>query len=247
MLIFKGDDAHRALALLAALDVYPGLWLGSPGRPGATGGAVRELESLAAAAAWLHQLAPPAPGAGRTAAGEVDPLAARLAVTFAHLPAPASPPRAGAAAPARPSGAEAAVESFRAAGYLTRAVADRVRRLLAVTAIPADEPARRLLLHRLGDLWPTAVATLGAAALARGAGEAERWRRDAADLAALVAADGQRILAPPRLLSGEEVQALLRVPAGEKVGQALAAVQRAQVEGQIRTREEAIALLGKGN
>ena len=244
VLIFKGDDAHRGLALLAALDVYPGLWLGSPGRPGATGGAVRELESLAAAAAWLHQLAAAGPtGAGGAAAGEVDLLAARLALTFAHLPPAASPPRVGAAAPARPTGTEAAVESFRAAGYLTRGVADRVRRLRAVTAIPADERARRLLLHRLGDLWPTAAATLGAAALSRGPGEAERWRRDAAGLAALVAADGERILAPPRLLSGEEVQVLLGVPAGEKVGQALAAVQRAQVEGQIRTREEAIALL----
>ena len=244
VLIFKGDDAHRGLALLAALDVYPGLWLGSPGRPGATGGAIRELESLAAAAAWLHQLAAAGPtGAGGAAAGEVDLLAARLALTFAHLPPAASPPRVGAAAPARPRGTEAAVESFRAAGYLTRGVADRVRRLHAVTAIPADERARRLLLHHLGDLWPTAAATLGAAALSRGPGEAERWRRDAAGLAALVAADGERILAPPRLLSGEEVQVLLGVPAGEKVGQALAAVQRAQVEGQIRTREEAIALL----
>jgi tRNA nucleotidyltransferase/poly(A) polymerase len=220
VLIFKGADAHRALALLAALDVYPGLWLGAPGRPGPTGGAVLELESLAASTAELHRLAP-------QAAGAADLLAARLAAAFAHLPEPA-----------------ASAARFHAAGYLTRRVADRVLRLLATPAIPDGEPAQRDFLHRLGELWPTAVVRLGAAAFASGAGE--RWRRRAAALAALVAADGAAILDPPRLLDGEEVQHLLGVPAGERVGAALAAVRRAQVAGTVRTREEAVALLARG-
>jgi hypothetical protein len=104
----------------------------------------------------------------------------------------------------------------------------------------------------LGGLWPTAAVRLGAAALAAGGaaegtgGGADGWRRNLGRLAALVAADGRWILDPPRLLTGEEVQALLGIPAGTAVGAALAAVERAQVEGRVRTRDEAVAFLGAG-
>jgi hypothetical protein len=240
-LLFGSDDAHRGLALLAVLDVYPGLWLGAPGRGGPAGGAVAELGSLAPARRLLHRLDP-------AAAGEVDLPAARLAGAFAHLPAEP----AGRPAGAPPPDPGTAVERFRAAGYLTRRVADRVRRLLAAGELPADEPGQRRFLHRLGGLWPTAAVRLGAAALAAGGaaegtgGGADGWRRNLGRLAALVAADGRWILDPPRLLTGEEVQALLGIPAGTAVGAALAAVERAQVEGRVRTRDEAVAFLGAG-
>src|SRR4029077_2450298 len=45
-ILFAHPEAHRALALLVALDVYPGLWLGQPGEPGHTEGAIAELEAL---------------------------------------------------------------------------------------------------------------------------------------------------------------------------------------------------------
>lgn len=218
VLLFKSDDAHRALAMLAALDVYPGLWLGAPGQAGATGGAVLELGSLAAARRQLRRLS-------SAAAGEADQLVVRLATTFAHLPA----------APA------VAIERFRDAAYLTRRVAERVRRLLPWRRLPTEDAAQRHFLHRLGELWPTAALFLGARAIAGGDGEG--WRRDLRRLVALVAAEGRWILDPPRLLSGDEVQTLLGIPAGEGVGEALAAVERAQVEGRVRTRDEAVALL----
>lgn len=224
VLIFKSDEAHRALALLAALDVYPGLWLGAPGAPGDAGAAVAELGTLATAVQRLRRLS-------RDAADAVDPLAARLTATFAHL---------GAGGRGRGE----AVERFRAAGYVTRAVAERVRTLLAHPEIPAGELAARRLLHALGGLWPTAVARMGAAAVA--AGDGGGWERRAAELVALVAADGDAILDPPRLLGGEEVQALLGIGPGRRVGEALAAVRRAQVEGRVRSREQAIALLRAG-
>ncbi|HSS77361.1 MAG TPA: hypothetical protein VLV54_11515, partial [Thermoanaerobaculia bacterium] len=55
-ILFDHRDAHRGLALLVALDLYPGLWLGSPGEPGRPGGAVIELEALPERCHDLRQL-----------------------------------------------------------------------------------------------------------------------------------------------------------------------------------------------
>jgi len=58
-----------------------------------------------------------------------------------------------------------------------------------------------------------------------------------------VEADGPAILRPPALLRGEEVAAILGVAPGPEVGRALARLRRAQVEGTVRSREAAVALL----
>lgn len=230
-LIFRGEDAPRSLALLAVMGVYPGLWLGSLGEGpaaardddfGATG--VRYLSALPAAVHRLREL-------DRRATETLHPLAARIALTFAGLPAGESRPRADR------------VIAFAAAGYLTRQVADRVSRLLGLDELPADESARRHFLHDLGKLWPTAAATLGARA-----GEAGRddWERRLRPLVELARREGADLIDPPRLLGGEEVQELLGVPPGPAVGEALATVRRAQVEGTVRSKAEAVALLRGG-
>lgn len=217
--LFDHPEAHRGLAMLVALDVYPGLWLGCPGEPGRPGGAVAEIEALPERVRELRQL-----DAGL--ADAVDLRAARLAATFAHLPA-----RAG-------RGPLEFLELMRDAGYLTRALAADVALLLSFTGLPEDELGRRRFLHRAGRLWATAACSLGA----RGENPG-RWRAALRPLVELARREGATILEPPRLLSGEEVQALLGLPAGPEIGKALAAVRQAQVDGRVRTREEAIALV----
>ena len=217
--LFAHPEAHRGLAMLVALDVYPGLWLGCPGEHGRPGGAVAELEALPERVRELRQL-----DAGF--ADAVDLRAARLAATFAHLPA-----RAG-------RGPLDFLELVRDAGYLTRALAADVALLLSFTGLPEDELGRRRFLHRAGRLWATAACSLGARAVDLG-----RWRAALRPLVELARREGATILEPPRLLSGEEVQALLGMPAGPEIGKALAAVRQAQVDGTVRTREEAIALV----
>jgi poly(A) polymerase len=234
VLVFQRPGAHRAFGLLVALGLYPGLWRGEPGVPATpagerrAGGALLELERLAARGREVAELAPGAP--------PVDRLASRYAATFVHLPRQEEPGERAAAA-------VEAVARFRDAGYLTRNLGERVRRLVAETEVPADERGRRRFLHRLGELWPSAAALLGARAGGDAEGGADDWRAAVRGLARLVERDGERILSPPRLLSGEEVQRLLGVGPGPRVGEALAAVERAQVDGEVASREEAERLL----
>ncbi|MGH9360667.1 MAG: poly(A) polymerase, partial [Thermoanaerobaculia bacterium] len=69
------------------------------------------------------------------------------------------------------------------------------------------------------------------------------WERALGPLAELARRHGAELVSPPRLLSGEEVQALLGVPPGPAVGRALAAVQEAQIEGRVSNRAEAERLV----
>jgi tRNA nucleotidyltransferase/poly(A) polymerase len=220
--IFGHPEAHRGLALLAALDLYPGLWLGRPGEPGPAGAAnpaaaaVREIEALPGCIQVLRaQTAPAAP--------EVDARTARFAILFTHLPGGPH------------------LERFRDAGYLPHRAAGQVAALLALPSMPGDGPARRRFLHAAGPAWATAVSLLGARAAARG--EDAAWRAALAPLAELAQAEGEALFDPPRLLSGADVQALLGIPPGPEVGRALAALRAAQVEGAVRTREAATAFI----
>jgi tRNA nucleotidyltransferase/poly(A) polymerase len=225
-LIFGHAEAHRGLALLAVLDLYPGLWLGQPGEHGGSavaGRAVHEIEALAEAVQVLRELAP-------RLADSVRNTSARLASTFASLVAP------------RPaSEALPHLARFRDAGYLTRTAADEVARLLPPTDLPADALGRRRFLHRTGALWPTTACHLGARAIARG--EGILWRERLRPLADLALREGEAILDPPRLLTGGEVQDLLEIPPGPRIGEALTVLREAQVDGKVRTREEALALV----
>ena len=212
-LLFGDPDAARGLTLLMELDLYPGLWLGRPGEPGRPGLALAELGALPEAIRELRGRAP-------HIAAQVDGRIARMASLFANLPEPS-------------------LERFRDAGYLTRSMAADVARLLELPGLPDDEIGRRRFLHRAGTLWPTAAAFLSTRAAAHGL----PWRPALAPLVDLARREGATLLDPPRLLGGAEVQQILGVPPGPAVGQALAAVLAAQVDGRVRTRDEAVALV----
>jgi tRNA nucleotidyltransferase/poly(A) polymerase len=223
-MLFAHPEAHRGLALLVALGVYPGLWLGRPGEPGRPGGAIAELEALPERVREMREV-------DTAAADAVDGPAARLAASFAHLPA------LDGRGPLRH------LESFRDAGFLTRQDAAKIALLLDWEELPASGLGQRRFLHRAGPLWATAVASLGARSPGRAS--LERWRSMLPSLLDLARREGEALFDPPRLLTGGEVQALLGVPPGPEVGRALAAVRQAQVDGKVRTREEAVELLRK--
>jgi tRNA nucleotidyltransferase/poly(A) polymerase len=217
LLLFDHPDAARGLTLLLELDLYPGLWLGRPGEPGPPGLALSELGTLPSIVRELRSHAPSA---------VVDTRAARLASVFANLPGD------------RPLDA---LERFQDAGYLTRSLAMDVARLLRLAGLPEDDLGRRRFLHQAGALWATAACFLAARAAAHG----RRWRHILPHLGELAWREGENLFDPPRLLDGAEVQALLGVSPGPDVGRALQAVRDAQVDGKIRTKEEAIALLSE--
>ncbi|MBN1230610.1 MAG: CCA tRNA nucleotidyltransferase [Anaerolineales bacterium] len=55
----------------------------------------------------------------------------------------------------------------------------------------------------------------------------------------------QELVSPPVLLSGKEVMIYTGLKPGPIVGEYLEAIREAQVEGQVKTKEEAIAFLGR--
>lgn len=208
--LFDHPDAALGLAMLVALDLYPGLWLGTPGEPGCPGGAVIELETLPQRLLELREIDPEV---------SMDAKTARWAATFAHLP-------------------KEALERVRDAGFIIRSEAAKVAHILSFETLPEDEIGRRRFLHRAGPLWASVAVSLGTRS-----GDPARWRAALRPLADLARREGATLFDPPRLLTGGEVQELLGIPAGPKVGEALTAVRQAQVEGRIRTREEAVALV----
>jgi tRNA nucleotidyltransferase/poly(A) polymerase len=151
------------------------------------------------------------------------PEVVRLASLFANLPG--AEPRA-------------ALDRFRDSGYLTRSLAQDVARLLELKELPGEDLEMRRFIHTTGLLWATAASWLAARAAAHG----ERWREKLAALVDLAKREGAELIDPPRLLTGEDVQEILGIPAGPAVGRALAAIREAQVEGRVRTREEAVQM-----
>jgi len=216
-LLFDHPDAARGLTLLMELDLYPGLWLGRPGEPGRPGLALAEVGALPDAVRELRDRAPHV----ADIAGGVDARIARLASLFANLPE------------------LRALERFRDAGYLTRSTAADIARLLELPGLPEDEIGRRRFLHKSGALWATAAAFLSTRAAAHG----RPWRPALAPLVDLARREGATLIDPPRLLGGAEVQQILGIPPGREVGRALDAVLAAQVDGKVRTKEEAVALV----
>jgi len=228
-LLLAHPEAHRGVALLATLDVYPGLWLGMPGEPaphGMAGAAVRELEELEGVARAVREAADLPPEA---TPGLDLPLLRQVGLLL-HLPGGEPAPH---------------LVRLRDAGYFSQRPAKEAARLLEIAGrwheLPIEEVERRRFLHAAGPDWPTAAALLGIRATTRGRSEA--WRTALRPLALLARREGAGLFDPPRLLTGEEVAALLGVPPGPAVGRAVAALRAAQVEGRVRTREGAEELV----
>lgn len=234
------SPAVIGLHALAALDLYPGLWLGVPGIPGGREGAAAaaraaaELAALPACAGELERLL--AAGEVGTGAGAgvprpiIDLPATRFAATFRQLP--------GAAAAG--SVALSAASRMQQAGYVSARQLAEIAPLLAAPAeLPETGLERRRFLHRHGWRWLTVACSGGGAAAAAGGAARERWRRAAVPLCELARREGPELIDPPRLLTGDDVQRLLGVAAGPRVGAALAALTAAQVAGEVRTRGDA--------
>ena len=125
-------------------------------------------------------------------------------------------------------------------GYVSARQMAEVAPLLAERVeLPETDLERRHFLHRLGWRWLTAACSCGGAAAAAGAAARERWRRAAAALCELARHEGPELIHPPRLLTGDEVQRLLGVAPGPRVGAALAALTAAQIAGTVRTPADA--------
>jgi hypothetical protein len=257
----SGDtQADTGLRMLADLDLYPGLWLGTPGVPGGREGtaaaarATAEVTALPAGAAELQRLlaaaAPGAPapdaadgdgssgGSSPTAAGAppaIDLTSARFAATFRQLSTTSGPPG---------QKATEALNRMQEAGYISaRQAAELVPLLSEPPLLPETELDRRRFLHRHGSRWLTAACSYGGAATVAGDAASERWRQGARLLCELARREGPELIAPPRLLTGDDVQHLLGITAGPEVGAALAALTAAQVNGVVRTRQDAESFL----
>ncbi|HVT59778.1 MAG TPA: hypothetical protein VHR45_15430 [Thermoanaerobaculia bacterium] len=256
--------ADQGLLALAAVGLYPGLWTGRPGEPCGAEDAAGPAAAAAAAAAELAALDERAADLRRLIGGAacaaadatLDLPAARLALATANLPP-------GCGSPV------AAATRLLEAGYVTERAVVEVVALLGELALPParpdtklDEPAlppalppypetelqQRRFLFRLGRRWTTVACLLGARAAtldadpaAAGGGVAlARWRPAVAALGALLRREGAALFAPPRLLTGTELQELLGLPPGPPIGRALAALTAAQVDGRVHTREDAL-------
>jgi hypothetical protein len=253
-LLISHPEAERGLRVLAALGIYPGLWLGSldmqsgRGRGSAAetageaaGLAAAEIAALAGCAAELESLlANRAPSDGPAAEADspapapdqqpaIDLPAARFGATFRYL----SPAIEGAVP-------TAILARMQRAGYLSARQATEIAPLLAEPAeLPETELDRRRFLHRCGRRWLTAACSVGGAAAASGAAALDRWRLAAGPLCELALHEGPALIAPPRLIGGDDVQRLLGIAAGPEVGSALAALTAAQVDGAVRSRDDA--------
>lgn len=161
---------------------------------------------------------------------------------------------------------EASLQALQDRGFLSRAHLEPIRTLIQSLNDPderddrggspdtEDRPVRqgetgttgqevhhRLALHRLGDRWADALLLQGAREVFRSPGSREAWERQTREWLTLLREEGAWILDPPRLVTGAEVQERLGLQPGPTIGQVLQAVHRAQVEGRVRTREEALA------
>ncbi len=207
--IVGSPRAAVGVKILGEIGVYPGLWTYRLGEIAPTAQAIARLEAF-------EPLTREAWGRGTE---EGAWAAGRWALLFAEL---------------RNQGgkAEIALARFADRGYLSKADAQTVGYLLALSSPPPSEPERRLFLHRLGPaLWPAALAYLGAL----GAASLDELRA----LARLAADDGAAIFDPPKLLSSEAVRAAAGVAAGPALGRLLAELKKAQVRGEVATPAEA--------
>ena len=264
-LLLSHPEAERGVRTLAALGLYPGLWTAADiaaehtaADRAAAEQTAADIAALPSCAAELERLlgpgetpggrsAPPAASSTDLPAAERHPVldlpAARFAATFRHLPAVAESPvatGAGAGAPGGHGHAAAGLAHMQQAGYLSARQAAAIAPLLEEpAALPETELGRRRFIHRQGRRWLTATCSFGGAAAAAGGAALDRWRLAAGPLCELARREGADLIAPPRLLGGDEVQRLLTIGPGPRVGSALAALTAAQVDGTVRSRAEA--------
>ncbi|MEP7012467.1 MAG: hypothetical protein ABJC13_19275 [Acidobacteriota bacterium] len=213
--IVGSPRAAVGVKILAEIGIYPGLWTYTLGEivPSAQGIERLTTYERISNEEWAR------------ATDEAARTAGRWALLFAELGE-------------HGGRAESSLARFVDRGYLSKAEAQPIGYLLALSSLPPSEPDRRLFLHRLGaQLWPAALAYLGARGAAR--------EPDIRSLAELANREGEAIFDPPRLLSSERVREVTGASPGPELGRLLAALRKAQVRGEVKTAEEAARLVRK--
>ncbi len=181
------------------------------------------------------------PFAADAALDGADPLV--VATAFEHVRATASrfdePPDAGVlygAAAALALGGD--VDRWFGEGWLTRKEVRKLALVLDAGPPPGTVPERRWWLHRLDDLWPEGICLASARAAV------DRRSRPGDDeidaLVGLAIGEAETIFSPPSLVTATEVASELGLEMGPDLGVALRRLRRRQVEGRIRSRDEAI-------
>ncbi len=127
-----------------------------------------------------------------------------------------------------------------------RAAAE-ARRLTAAEALPSRREVYRYY-RAAGEAGADAVLLVLAETLAAYGPRLphDLWRQHLEAARMLLGAwweQHDEVVAPPLLLSGGEVMALLGLSPGPQVGQALEALREAQAAGEVRSREEAVVFL----
>ena len=73
-----------------------------------------------------------------------------------------------------------------------------------------------------------------------------RWRRQVEFVASMLAdyyERHQKVISPPKLISGHDLMEEFGLEEGPRIGELLEAVREAQVEREVRTRGEVLALV----
>ncbi|PTA68145.1 HD domain-containing protein [Deinococcus arcticus] len=127
---------------------------------------------------------------------------------------------------------------------------DDIRRASALVGahmvpLPATEREARRFVHRRRELLPALLSVMLAdREAARGPASSGASRHAYAQaMARVLAALEDQPSAPPPLLRGEDIMALLGTPPGPRVGQAARALAEAAALGEVRTPDEARAFV----
>jgi putative nucleotidyltransferase with HDIG domain len=138
--------------------------------------------------------------------------------------------------------------SHRETAWVVTLVEEHLRPLQL--ASPGETPTRRALARFFRDTGDAATGllllSLADHLAARGPMASEAaWRAHIAYLAWVLRArfEDERLVRPPRLVSGHDVMAALGIGPGPEVGRVLRAVEEAQEAGDVTTREEALTLI----
>jgi tRNA nucleotidyltransferase/poly(A) polymerase len=210
-------EVDRAVEMLAALRLFPGLWLGTPGQSWDLGDTLIRLRLLKSCLDELVGILEKLP----------DQLDRRPCVHATVIDCAAA---LGKIPPAT------LCSSARSRGLLTTRLARRVHQCLTREQLPTSGREERLFLAAWGAHWTDALAFRGGKAFTDR--QRSYLRSLARRLAALVESD-RAVLSPRPLLNGHEVKKLLDLAPGPSVGRALDELLLAQMAGTVTNRAEA--------